>query len=150
MPSRDAGITLSCQLVDLKDPNASLARALLPAAPTCPLHILELGTGCGMVGITLAQLFPNAKVILTDLLLAQDIVQRNISQVSKLQDSSLEFVELDWNVNLASQLPPTSDLIDLVIATDCTYNSDSRYVACHYGIIKLLWALYLIPNPAQH
>lgn len=128
LASRDAGITLSCQLTELKDPNTSLAKALLPTAPTSPFHVLELGTGCGMVGITLAQIFPNAKVLLTDLSLAQDIVQRNVDQVPKPQSSLLEFLELDWDVDLASQLPPATDPIDLVVAADCTYNSDSRYV----------------------
>ncbi|RMZ74188.1 UPF0665 family [Pyrenophora seminiperda CCB06] len=98
----DAGITLSCRLTDLKDPNTSLARALLPTAPACRLHFLELGTGCGIVGITLAQVFPNAKVLLTDLPLAQEIAQRNIGQTSKAFNSSLEFLELDWDVDLES------------------------------------------------
>ncbi|CAA9964631.1 Methyltransf-16 multi-domain protein [Pyrenophora teres f. maculata] len=121
----DAGIALSCQLTDLKDPNTDIARALLPTPQTFPLHILELGTGCGMVGITLAQILPNAKVLLTDLPLAQDIAQRNIDQATQAQSLSLGFLALDWDVDLASQLPPASGPVDLVIAADCTYNPDS-------------------------
>lgn len=129
LASRDAGITLSCHLIDLKDPNTNIAKALFPTPPKFPFHILELGTGCGMVGITLAQIFPNAKVLLTDLPLAQDIAQRNIDEACKAQSLSLRFLELDWDIDPASQLPPALDPIDLVIAADCTYNPDSRYAA---------------------
>ncbi|KAF2134340.1 S-adenosyl-L-methionine-dependent methyltransferase [Dothidotthia symphoricarpi CBS 119687] len=110
----DAGITLSCHIYDIA--------SLLPPPRTPPLHILELGTGCGTVGISLAQLLPNAHILLTDLPEATDIVSRNIRAAKPANGSSLTFATLDWDADLPRYLPPS---IDLVLAADCTYNPDS-------------------------
>lgn len=47
---RDAGITLSCHVSGMLKKGDPLAKALLPAGPPSQLRVLELGTGCGMVG----------------------------------------------------------------------------------------------------
>lgn len=101
------------------------------------MNILELGTGCGIVGIALAQTIPNATVLLTDLSEAREIVQRNIDQASKAPGASLRFLQLDWDAELPDQVHKTSSPISLVVAADCTYNSDSRYdilIACRCRI----------------
>jgi hypothetical protein len=125
--NRDAGITLSCQMIALADPGSSLAKALLPSTPNAHLNVLELGTGCGMVGIAIAQTISNSKVLLTDLPEAREIVERNIESAVKAPDASLAFLELDWDAELPDGLKSTSEPLDLVVAADCTYNPDSRY-----------------------
>ncbi|KAF1953875.1 hypothetical protein CC80DRAFT_595433 [Byssothecium circinans] len=93
---------------------------------------LELGTGCGVVGITLAFTIPNSNIILTDLSEAREIVQRNISLSKPSLLGTVEFQELDWkDENLPSSLSSTNtscplcNQIDLIVAADCTYNADS-------------------------
>jgi methylase of polypeptide subunit release factors len=113
-------------MADLADKNTKLSQVLLPPKAASPMTILELGTGCGIVGIALAQTIPNANVLLTDLPEAKEIVQRNIDQASKAPGASLQFLELDWDAALPSELQ-TCAPISLVVAADCTYNSDSRY-----------------------
>jgi hypothetical protein len=123
---RDAGITLSCHINDLIHDDSLLTKALLPSRRSARLRILELGTGCGMVGITIAQLLTRAEVLLTDLQEAQEIVERNIDLAHPAKGSSLKFQKLDWNAELPPNLQLPSSPLDLVIAADCTYNSDSR------------------------
>ena len=106
--------------------DTELSKAL-PSAKSGPgLHILELGTGCGIVGITLAQSLFDVQVLLTDLPEAEMIVQRNIDAASSLSGRSVRFQELDWDAELPSSTHFPLDRLDLIIAADCTYNSDSR------------------------
>ncbi|KAG9196502.1 hypothetical protein G6011_01623 [Alternaria panax] len=121
----DAGITLSCQITALINPKTELARALLPPASKSPLNVLELGTGCGMVGIAVAQTIPNSKVLLTDLHEAREIVERNMHYAVEAPGASLDFMELDWDADLPDILQSTSERVNLVLAADCTYNPDS-------------------------
>jgi methylase of polypeptide subunit release factors len=88
--------------------------------------MLELGTGCGMVGMTLAHLIPDANVLLTDLSEAQEIVEHNINQTKLARGSTLAFQTLDWDDELPQNLQSPPSPLDLVLAADCTYNSDSR------------------------
>ncbi|KAI5290053.1 hypothetical protein KEM54_002575 [Ascosphaera aggregata] len=87
------------------------------------LQVIELGTGCGMVGIYIAQTFPRVSVLLTDLEDAREVVELNLSQSRAARESSATFQVLDWNEDLpvnVRQMRP-----DLVIVSDCTYNEDS-------------------------
>lgn len=92
------------------------------------LEILELGAGCGIVGITIAGRFSNSKVILTDLPEAEDIARHNISvNVSKSRSKSsppnIEYQNLDWAEPLPKNLCHGD--LDLVLVADCTYNPDA-------------------------
>ncbi|CAN9418748.1 unnamed protein product [Alternaria alternata] len=122
----DAGITLSCQITALTTPNSDLAKALLPSVSKPRLNVLELGTGCGMVGIAIAQTISNSKVLLTDLQEAREIVERNMHYAIEAPGASLDFMELDWDADLPDILQSTSEQLDIVVAADCTYNPDSR------------------------
>jgi methylase of polypeptide subunit release factors len=121
---RDAGITLSCHVPKLLKGSSSFANACLPLDPSTRPQILELGTGCGMVGITIAQIIEDADVYLTDLPEAQEIVQRNINLARPAKGSTVAFQELNWDVEIPSNI--ATSRLDLVVAADCTYNSDSR------------------------
>jgi methylase of polypeptide subunit release factors len=124
--SRDAGITLSCHISDLLDENCTLTKALFPSQRAAEVCILELGTGCGMVGIAIAETIGGSTVILTDLPEAQEIVERNISQAHPANGSTLNFQVLDWEDELPQNLQSPSSHLDLITAADCTYNADSR------------------------
>ena len=98
--------------------------------PTSSLRVLELGTGCGIVGMTLASVVPNCHVTLSDLPEAREIVEKNISEcvLTLTNGSNLSFEELDWDDQIPAWLARPESRIDLVLAADCTYNPDSRYV----------------------
>lgn len=123
---RDAGITLSCHISGMLERGNPLAEALLPTRQSSQLRVLELGTGCGIVGMTIAHCIPDAIVLLTDLPEAQEIVEHNISQINLAKSSVLSFKTLDWDDELPQNLQSSTSPLDLVLAADCTYNSDSR------------------------
>lgn len=137
-PPRDAGITLAHHLS-----TPQLQTALLPAPRPAALCVLELGTGCGIVGLTLAALLPGASLTLTDLPDAEEIVAHNLSHTHDLlaPGSRAAFAELDWAAPLPAVPAP-----HLVLAADCTYNPDSR---CVFSRAHLTKHPQLTP-PAQH
>jgi hypothetical protein len=79
-----------------------------------------------MVGITVAGLVTNARVILSDLAEALEIVERNIAQCDSNNDYVPEFRELNWGNELPRDLEAPDTRFDVIIAADCTYNADSR------------------------
>ncbi|PWY86105.1 hypothetical protein BO70DRAFT_221075 [Aspergillus heteromorphus CBS 117.55] len=103
--------------------SAPLLQGLLQGQRTSPLHVLELGSGCGIVGIALAELLPQCSVVLTDLPEVEEIVTQNIDVARPTDSSGIEFRTLDWDEELPSDLCGGS--VDLVLVSDCTYNADS-------------------------
>ncbi|RMZ92663.1 hypothetical protein DV736_g125, partial [Chaetothyriales sp. CBS 134916] len=85
-----------------------------------PLRVIELGAGCGIVGIAFAQLV-KSDVLLTDLDDALDILNSNIRLAAPAAGSRLEAMVLDWSECLAS----TSTQYDIILVSDCIYNPDS-------------------------
>lgn len=87
------------------------------------LNVLELGCGCGIVGIGLAQTVPDCDVLLTDLPEVVELVVQNIDVANLAVSSHVEFTPLDWE----APLPPKvlSRVFDLVVVAECIYNSDS-------------------------
>ncbi|KAH9878490.1 hypothetical protein IAQ61_001762 [Plenodomus lingam] len=121
----DAGILLSCHMDQLLSVESELGQVLFPNRTRSGLRVLELGTGCGIAGISLAQCLEDTVIIVTDLTEAREIVTRNLSHVKTAARSSIEFQELDWDEALPASLNPTAMNFDLVFAADCTYNADS-------------------------
>jgi len=107
--------------------NASAALPILERAFVSAtfkrLNVIELGCGCGIVGIALAQTIPDCDVLLTDLEEVRDLVDQNISTANTAISSKLSFESLDWE----QPLPPrvSSRTFDIIIAAECIYNSDS-------------------------
>lgn len=86
-------------------------------------NVLELGSGCGIVGIALAQLFPDLNVFLTDTREAMEILKLNISQSKPAENVTLNQSILDWTNPLPEVVRKTT--FDLLLVSDCTYNADS-------------------------
>jgi methylase of polypeptide subunit release factors len=93
---------------------------------------LELGCGCGMVGLTLVNSLNGMDVSLTDLPEATDIANRNAWtwDPPSPRGPYISFDELDWDAELPQNLTFDDEIDDfqLLVAADCTYNPDSRYV----------------------
>jgi len=98
-------------------------KALLTRKTRGGLNIVELGAGCGIVGISLAQMIPKCNVLLTDLDDAQEMLQRNIKCAQLAAASTVRQAVLDWAVPLDESVLPQR--IDLVLIADCIYNTDS-------------------------
>lgn len=95
---------------------------LLKTPRSSPLQAVELGAGCGIVGIAMATMLPNCDVLLTDLPEVEEIVTLNLKEASPQTSSHVHFQTLDWD-----EPPPNlcSQPIDLILVSDCTYNADS-------------------------
>ncbi|KAJ5824214.1 hypothetical protein N7447_006554 [Penicillium robsamsonii] len=104
------------------EPKISALKRLLSTNRNQPLQVVELGAGCGIVGIALATMLPNCSVILTDLPEVEDIVTRNINAAQLATMSSLHYQNLDWD-DPPDKLCPQP--IELILVSDCTYNADS-------------------------
>jgi len=120
---RDAGIALVaylCNVVKQEKPTALLAK--IQSRPC--LRVLELGTGCGIVGLNTRYLCPASNVFLTDLPEAMEILNYNAQPVrSYTEEGYLGTMELDWEVPLPERLKESP--MDIILVSDCTYNSDS-------------------------
>jgi predicted nicotinamide N-methyase len=92
------------------------------------LQVLELGAGCGVVGITLKMCLSTANVLLTDLPEAEEISRHNIlanwALPKKVHGNSarIQYQNLNWEDPLPED--QRSGDIDLVVVADCTYNPD--------------------------
>ena len=87
------------------------------------LNVLELGCGCGTVGISLAQTVPDCDVILTDLPEASELVEANIECMMPAMASRARFEPLDWEQELPAKVQERKN--DLIVVSECTYNSDT-------------------------
>lgn len=85
--------------------------------------MLELGSGCGIVGIGFAQLYHKCHVLLTDLPEAMEILDRNIAQARPAYRSRLSKAVLNWDDGLPTAV--ADGRYHLFLVSDCTYNSDS-------------------------
>jgi predicted nicotinamide N-methyase len=107
---------------------APKALSKLPELLSNPnIRVLELGAGCGIVGITLCRCYPQSSVILSDLPEAEEIatynIARNERQAGSLQKQmNVKYQNINWEDPLPENLR-TGDL-DLVVVADCTYNPD--------------------------
>ena len=108
--TRDAGLVLSSYIASLPHLTPSLSRLpILETSLSHPdLNILELGAGCGIVGITLSRTLPHpSQILLTDLPEAAEILTHNLSP-SILPPSRTKIFHqvLDWSC----PFPPTWQL----------------------------------------
>ncbi|KAL6716372.1 hypothetical protein ACLMJK_005938 [Lecanora helva] len=122
----DAGITLIAYLnhvTSQREQISSLGRVLSESR----VHnnkFIELGSGCGIVGLELAHLCPASDVFLTDLPDAMEILNYNISKARfSSRRGQVISAALDWEKPLFNDIWTAKH--DLIVVSDCTYNSDS-------------------------
>jgi len=101
---------------------SAFSEILLSASPE-RRNVLELGSGCGVVGISLAEAVSGCNVLLTDLPEAAEICERNINGANLAPSSSAQFAVLHWGEPLPASVQ--SKVFDAVFIADCTYNPDS-------------------------
>ncbi|KAL2815579.1 putative methyltransferase-domain-containing protein [Aspergillus cavernicola] len=105
-------------------PSNPVLHKLLRDERSSPLHVIELGSGCGIFGIALANLLPQCSVLLTDLPEVEEIITKNIGAAHPADSSDIRYQPLDWEAELPDNLFD-SPSIDLILVSDCTYNADS-------------------------
>ena len=124
--ARDAGLALVAFLGSLvlqPRPTSNLARLLQRSNPQ-GLSILELGSGCGITGLNIAGLCSRSTVLLTDLPDAIEILNRNVGLAQPASGGlKLATTVLDWDAPVPEMV--AKQQFDLVVLSDCTYNSDS-------------------------
>ena len=104
-------------------PTSNLPRLLQRSDPQ-GLSILELGSGCGITGLHIADLCLKSTVLLTDLPDAIEILDRNVEFAQSVSSGyKLATAALDWDVRVPEMI--AKQRFDLVVLSDCTYNSDS-------------------------
>jgi len=112
------------EIVSLQAPTPlPLLEYVLISATYRKLHVLELGCGCGTVGISIAQTVPDCDVLLTDLEEVRELVDANIERMKPAMCSKASFASLDWEVPLPAAI--TARTQDLIIVSECTYNTDT-------------------------
>ena len=122
---RDAGIALVAFLSNVtRQPFPETPLAMTLTRSTHGLKILELGSGCGIVGLEIARLCPTSDVLLTDLPEAMAIMEYNVSKVEVSSPTGkIATAILDWDDALPAMIKQTQ--YNVVIVSDCTYNSDN-------------------------
>lgn len=100
-----------------------LLEYLLVSATYRRLNAIELGCGCGTVGIALAQSIPDCDVLLTDLPEVDSLVAANIARLNPAINSKVTFHALDWEAPLPKGVH--SRVHDLIVVSECTYNTDT-------------------------
>jgi hypothetical protein len=127
---RDAGVLLSAYLAAIS-PVSNIPMPPSGSLPDLPLvrrtvrqnslNVLELGAGCGIVGITLSTFYPNtSQVLLTDLPEASEIITYNLSLLPAPSSHLVKHDVLDWSQALSPKVKDTH--WDIVLVADCTYN----------------------------
>ncbi|TRX92577.1 hypothetical protein FHL15_006504 [Xylaria flabelliformis] len=140
----DAGLVTSAYLADACSSPESI-RELFPIERE-RFNVLELGSGVGILGITIASVLPKAaaaqgqtlieaKVLLTDLDEAEERARSNIARGKATlglgsvdgADVAIEYENLDWDEGCDDRFGPLAAATpwDLVVLSDCTYNVDS-------------------------
>ncbi|KAG6907137.1 hypothetical protein DXG01_010356 [Tephrocybe rancida] len=149
----DSGIGLSSWLVRLEQSTHTeelLSKVEEVLFSTKPRNILELGTGIGIVGITLAALRSTRltsaaglqdRIVTTDLDSAIPLIKHNIeANAAHLQNVRVEAAVLDWDdATLPDYVSEYPDGFDAIIMADVTYNTASfpSLVATLSRLLKL-------------
>ena len=113
------------RVVSLQERDLPMLERTLASATYKRLNVIELGCGCGIVGIAMAQTIPDCSVILTDTPEVEEIVKRNVTSMNPAMSSAVHFEPLDWEVDLPPRIQDKT--LDMIVVADCTYNPDSAH-----------------------
>ncbi|KAI9890038.1 MAG: hypothetical protein M1814_004554 [Vezdaea aestivalis] len=122
----DAGLVFSQALVAVITSSHKGLGSIKEVLSQCEdgiIQIIELGSGCGLVGLATAWHLPRCSVLLTDLEDAREMVLKNLAANPPPNPSAVDFRVLEWGEPLPEKLAKAA--FDLVLITDCTYNPDS-------------------------
>ncbi|KAK4540246.1 hypothetical protein LTR36_009651 [Oleoguttula mirabilis] len=113
------------QTISLTMPSSPLPllEYVLVSATYRRLNAIELGCGCGSVGISVAQSIPDCDILLTDLPEVTELVEANIQRMRPAMASRVRFHPLDWEQPLPDAFQTRTN--DLIIVSECTYNTDT-------------------------
>ncbi|KAF2158880.1 hypothetical protein M409DRAFT_61300 [Zasmidium cellare ATCC 36951] len=110
--------------ISLDNPSTlPLFEYVLISATYRKLNVIELGAGCGTVGISIAQSIPDCDILLTDLPEVTELVEANIARMKPAMSSRVRFEPLDWLAPLPEKLQTRTN--DLIVVSECTYNTDT-------------------------
>jgi len=123
----DAGIILSAALTcnPISNLPDELRQFVRPIFSEPAMKVLELGTGVGILGISIARAFPSTTVVMTDLLDAQSLVDENTCTNAKTHPQMLRnalFRALDWEERPFPEWT-VREKFDLIVMADVTYNT---------------------------
>lgn len=123
---RDAGVALAAYMSSIMtqlDLASSLA-VKIRSTSTQGLKVLELGSGCGIAGLQVAQVCPMTEILMTDVAEAMDLLKYNVERAkSASKKANIATAILEWEEPLPHEIAQSN--YDLVIVSDCTYNADS-------------------------
>jgi hypothetical protein len=126
----DAGIILSAMftyhsLLSLPAELRELISGVMGNRHTTPVRVLELGSGVGILGISLAATFPHLRVTMTDLADAESLIADNIilnSDQFPTLHHHVSFRELDWETRPFPEWT-VQDRFEVIVMADVTYNT---------------------------
>ncbi|KAF2405473.1 hypothetical protein EJ06DRAFT_27269 [Trichodelitschia bisporula] len=122
----DAGVALTIclgQLMNEEFQRLALVNKISKILDSGDSKAIELGCGCGLVGISFALSFLNCSMTLTDLPEVTEILGRSITELDPSVSSRISFEPLNWDKALPESVLYND--FDLILVADCTYNSDS-------------------------
>ncbi|KAL9112402.1 MAG: hypothetical protein Q9227_003244 [Pyrenula ochraceoflavens] len=85
-------------------------------------RIIELGAGCGIVGIAISRLLPLHNIILTDQTEAIELIEKN-TKSRHSANPRIQTRPLVWGSHCTAE--DDFNHVDLILVSDCTYNPDS-------------------------
>jgi len=103
------------------------------------LNILELGAGCGLLGIVLASM--GCSVVLTDVNQALPLIIENSALNQSMLNSKPKVMPLDWENRTQIRAVEEQGQFDVIVATDVVFNT--------HLVPPLINCLKMLSNPSS-
>ncbi|KAJ3293448.1 Methyltransferase-like protein 21D [Rhizoclosmatium sp. JEL0117] len=106
-----------------------------------PVRILELGSGCGLLGLVASAIVNEATVVVSDVEKLRQILKLNTERAANVQVKTLEWRSEDQckELGLSSPLPPDVEAllpVDVILLADCVYD-ESCFAPLNYTLKAL-------------
>ena len=113
--------------------------------------ILDLGCGCGSLGLSISKMFPHiSTILLTDTVEPKSIVDANarLNETMPVEKQNVRFRELEWTTRpLPSWI--LDICLDVVLLSDVTYN-ESYFEPLVYVMKQLPCKTFLLSHRRRH